>query len=95
MPHQSAEETAVTETCTLVGAALMLAVAERAVALGGNADEAMARMIGRFGDLARLAPLIRFTDTSAAEDPAAARLRAMHGQLKRIEPLLSRVAGGR
>ncbi len=79
---------------TLLGCALILAMADFRMARGADADGSatVAHVVGRVGELARIAPLIRFRDTAAADDPSASALRTLHGEMKRLAPLMSRLA---
>lgn len=78
----------------LITFAVMLAMADFRMAAGLDPDGSatIAHLVGRVGELARVAPAIRFTDTPAALDPAEAALRQLHTELRRLSPLAMRLA---
>lgn len=78
----------------LLGCALIIGVAGLRIASGADPEgsETIAELVGQVGSLARVAPLIRFVDAPANEDPTAARLSRMHSELRRLSPLMLRLA---
>ncbi len=88
------ERPAADDDTALLGCALILAMADFRITRGSDTDgsQTVAHVVGRVGDLARIAPLVRFRDTAEAEDPSGAQLKALHGKLKRLAPLMSRLA---
>ncbi|HTK34582.1 MAG TPA: hypothetical protein VL358_04740 [Caulobacteraceae bacterium] len=86
-------ETRTRETA-LLGCVLILSMADFRMASGMDVDGSatVAHVVGRVGEFARIAPLVRFRDSAAADDPAAASLTALHGELRRLQPLMSRLA---
>lgn len=78
----------------LLGCALIIGVAGLRIASGADPDgsHTVAELVGRVGELANVAPLIRFVDAPANQDPAAERLRAMQAELRRLSPLMARLA---
>jgi hypothetical protein len=78
----------------LLGCALIAGIAGFRMANGSDPEgsETIAELVGQVGSLARVAPLIRFVDAPADQDPAAERLTRLHGELNRLRPLMVRLA---
>lgn len=85
------------EAAVLMGAVLTLAIADFRASTGADPDgsETVDHIIGRVGEMAFMAPAIRFRDSAAAADPAAAQLHAMHRRLKAVAPVLARLTARR